>query len=221
MVVAMAMPFILFTMYFSDAGIGQSLVRAADDDRRAWSTSFWLTLLLGLSLGGIIAAMAPLGVWFFGETRLQAIIIALAIVMPFQAGSTIPEAWLRKKHKFGVIATTEMASIALGIAAALVVAFKGGGAWALVAQQLALYGARFILTFLFSGFRPAFIFHPRGIVDHLLFGRDVLAATLVGFFTYSMDNIVVGKILGPTALGLYSMAFMFARPPGRISAYIR
>src|ERR1700756_5297111 len=57
--VAMAMPFVLFTMCFTDAGVGQSLIRTSREERDVWSTSFWLTVLLGLGLMTIIAATAP------------------------------------------------------------------------------------------------------------------------------------------------------------------
>ena len=56
--VAMAMPFVLFTMCFTDAGVGQSLIRTSREERDVWSTSFWLTVLLGLGLMTIIAATA-------------------------------------------------------------------------------------------------------------------------------------------------------------------
>jgi len=76
-----------------------------------------------------------------------------------------------------------------------------------------LYGMRFVLTFWFSSFRPRFHFHLKSISDHLLFGRNVLTANFMWFLTASIDGMIVGRVLGATALGLYSMAFQFARLP--------
>jgi PST family polysaccharide transporter len=217
-VVAMAMPFVLFTMIFTDAGVGQSLIRTAQKEEGIWSTSFWLTIFLGLGLGLMIAIMAPAGAFFFEEPRLQPIVLALSAVVLLQAGATIPEASLRKNHRFGIIASTEMTAVAAGIAMALIVALNGGGAWALVAQQITLYGTRFLLTFWLSCFRPRMTFNLQGLKEHLVFGRDVLSANFVTFLTQSVDTFIIGKILGPVALGLYTMAFLFARLPARLIA---
>ncbi len=217
-VVAMAMPFVLFTMVFSDAGLGQSLVRTSRKEMDVWSTSFWLTLLIGIGLALLIAISAPLGALFFEEPRLQPIILALSLVVLLQAGATIPEASLRQNHKFGTIAATEMSAVAAGIGSAVIIALNGGGAWALVAQQLVLYSTRFLMTFWFSHFRPYLVFNLKSVKEHLIFGRDVLNVNFFGFIISTMDSFIIGKVLGPTLLGLYTMAFLFARLPSRLVA---
>lgn len=214
---AMAMPFVIFMMAFTDAGVGQSLVRAAQkEDQKVWSTSFWLTLISGSALAVLIICLAPLAAWFFKEPRLQPIVMALALVIIPQAGATIPEASLRQDQRFGTIAATEIAAVLSGIFVAVIIAFKGGGAWALVAQQLALYSLRFILTFPLSSFRPTLNFDLKEITSHLTFGRDLLAARFVWFLSGAMDSPIIGKVLGAAVLGTYTMAFMLARLPGQL-----
>jgi O-antigen/teichoic acid export membrane protein len=215
-VVAMAMPFILFTMIFTDAGVGQSLIRSVDKEPKVWSTAFWMTLMLGAGLGLLIAIAAPLAAMFFNEPRLMGVILLLSAVVIFQAGATIPEAALRQQHRFGVIAATETAAIAAGIICAVLLALNGFGIWALVVQQLVLYGGRFFLTFWYSPFRPSWVFTAAKMREHLEFGRDVLGANLINFITQSADVFIIGKILGAALLGMYSMAFLFLRLPGRM-----
>jgi O-antigen/teichoic acid export membrane protein len=217
-VVAMAMPFILFTMIFTDAGIGQSLVRTDMNKTEAWSTSFWLTIMLGAGLGLFIAALAPVAAWFFEEPRLQPIIFALSGLVIFQAGATIPEAVLRQRHKFGTIAAAEMTAVAAGLGTAVLIGIKGGGAWALVGQQLALYVLRFIMTFSLAKFRPRFVFTLKEVKEHLLFGRDIIGASFVNYIAQSADSFLIGKMLGASILGIYTMAFTFVRLPLRIIA---
>lgn len=217
-VVAMAMPFVLFTMIFTDGGMGQSLVRADSNKAEVWSTSFWLTILLGLGLGLFIALLAPLAAAFFNEARLLPIILALSALVVFQAGATIPEAVLRQRHKFGTIAATEMTAVAAGISTAVFIGMNGGGAWALVGQQLALYILRFVMTFWFSGFRPRLIYTFKEVKEHLIFGRDVIGSNLINYVGQTSDSFVIGKFLGSAVLGIYSMAFLFVRLPLRMIA---
>ncbi|MDE2336851.1 MAG: oligosaccharide flippase family protein, partial [Alphaproteobacteria bacterium] len=216
--VAMAMPFVLFTMMFTDAGVGQSLLRDAAESEDVWSSCFWLTILLGAGLALLIMLVAPLAAGFFKEPPLRPLVTALALVIVPQAAATIPEAYLRHNHRFGTIAWTEAAAIAGGLAAAIIVAFKGGGAWALIAQQLALYTLRFSLTFWRSGFRPCLSFSLRGLREHLVFGRNVLGANFMMTLTQSQDSLIIGKMLGSWLLGFYTMAFLFVRLPLRIIA---
>jgi O-antigen/teichoic acid export membrane protein len=212
-IMAMAMPFVIFTMMFTDAGVGQSLVRAAEQERGVWSTSFFLTIACGSAFALFIICLAPLVSMFFREPHLTYIIMALAVVIIPQAGATIPEAALRRDHRFMLLALTEIISVFIGMSLAIFVALKGGGAWALVAQQLGLYWSRFLLAFSLSSFRPTLQFDLRSIKEHLLFGKDVLGAKFVWYLTSAMDGPIIGKVLGSMTLGYYSMAAMFSRLP--------
>lgn len=212
-IVGIAMPFILFAMMLADAGIGMSLVRTPSSDRIVWSTCFWLSVLLGGALAGLMIGVAPLAAYVYGEPRLTAIVMTLGLVVLAQAVSAIPGARLQQSQKFRVIAMTEIAAMAVGIGTAVTVALNGGGPWALVDQQLAFYTARLCLTCWTSRFRPLLVFDLNNVKEHLGFGRDVLAVNILGFVSRSIDNLVIGKVLSAAAVGVYSMAFQFARIP--------
>ncbi len=214
--VAMAMPFVLFTMMFTDAGMGQSLLRNAPEKKEVWSTCFWLTIILGIGFSLLIMLIAPLAAFFFKEPHLEPLVMALAFVVLPQAAATIPEAHLRQNHRFGIIAGTEAVAMAGGLLTASLVAFEGGGAWALIAQQLVLYSLRFLLTFWLANFWPNMVFDLRNVKEHLIFGRNVLGANFMMTLTQSLDSLIIGKILGSWLLGFYSMAFLFVRLPLRI-----
>jgi O-antigen/teichoic acid export membrane protein len=211
--VGMAMPFMLFAMVIADSGIGMSLVRCPAGDWKAWSTCFWLSALLGVVAAGGMAGVALVAAHVLGEPRLGPIVIALAFGVVAQALVSIPGASLQQSERFRTIAATELAAVGTGIAAAVVIAMRDGGAWALVGQQLAFYAARLGLVFAFSRFRPRFLFDWNSAKEHVIFGRDVLGANLLGFFTRSTDNLVIGKVLGAVPVGLYAMAFQFVRLP--------
>jgi O-antigen/teichoic acid export membrane protein len=214
--VAMALPFVFFTMGFTDAGMGQSLVRTTTHETHVWSTSFWLTFILGGAFTLLIAALSPVAAWFFHEPHLMPILLALSTVVVMQAGATVPEAYLRKNNKFWTIALTEAAAIVASIASAVIVALNGGGAWALVAQQVVLYGGRLVLTLSYARFRPEACFDIRSIREHLIFGRDVLGANMIYSVSQAAESFSIGKILGSLLLGIHTMAFTFVRLPMRM-----
>jgi O-antigen/teichoic acid export membrane protein len=212
-VVGMAMPFVLFAMVVADAGIGVSLVRHPAGDHLTWSSCFWMSVLLGIA-----SAMGMVGIAFvaarsLGEPRIAPIVSALAFCVFAQAVLSIPVALLQKRERFKTVAATEIISAIAGVAAAVAVALTGGGAWALVGQLAAFYAVRLSLVFSVAQFQPSLAIDWSRAKEHVIFGRDVLGSNLVGFFTRSLDILVIGKVLGATSAGFYGMAFQFLRLP--------
>ncbi len=214
--VAIAMPFALFAMMVADAGIGMSLVRTPASERVAWSTCFWLSTLLGAGLALLMAALSPLAASIFNQPQLAPMMIALAFVVLAQSIHLIPVAALQQAHRFQTIAFVEVFSTASGIGTALYMAYHGYGAWSLIGQQIAIFAVKVTFICALSPFRPLLTFDKHQVREHMLFGRNVLGNAMVNYFGRSADNWIVGKMLGATLVGFYSMAFLFARLPQQI-----
>jgi len=216
--VAIASPFITYAMMLSDAGLGMSLVRSAPlkDHLAAWSTSFWLTMALGGCLALFLSIFSPVAALIFGDPRLEPIFIILSFTIGVQAASIIPGSAMQQAGRFSTIAAIEITATLLGLTAALIAAFSGSGVWALIAQQTVFFSTRLLLTLISSPFRPRLVFNLAAIKSHLVFGRDVLAVNMVEQFSGSIDNLAIGRLLGPAALGFYNMAFQFIRLPSMV-----
>lgn len=204
--VALAMSFVLFTMAFSDAGMGQSLVRTPPEHTVVWSSTFWMIALLSGSLGLLLAAVAWPAAWVFDEPRLAPLVLALA-PLPLIQGMLSPAlADLQQREKFTTMAVAEITGAVCGVALAIWIAFSGGGAWALVAQQLGAWGGKGVIVIANTRFRPRFVMRLSELNDHVRFGRDTAAWSLVNFFARQIDPLVIAKIIGTASLGLYAMA---------------
>jgi PST family polysaccharide transporter len=201
-------------MLITDAGVGLSLVRSASlKDTVSWSSSFWLILLFGSGLALVLTALAPLVAQVFGEPQLGPILMVLSFTVVAQAAAVIPGAALQQAKSFSTIAMVEMSSTVVGVAAAVLAAFLGAGFWALIAQQVVFFTCRCLLTLIYSPFRPRWTFNFSKIRSHIVFGRDVLGATVVAQIAASLDNLVIGHVLGSSAVGIYAMAMQFIRLP--------
>ncbi|HTH96847.1 MAG TPA: lipopolysaccharide biosynthesis protein [Stellaceae bacterium] len=214
--VSIAMPFVLFAQIISDAGIGQSLVRSDGKDRTVWSTMFWVLLALGCGMGVALVAIAPVVADIYHEPRLRPIIMTLALVPVAQACNAVPAAALQRERRFMTLAGAEMTGTICGAVVAVLAAMHGFGAWALIGQQVTLWTGKLVLTFLFTSFRPAFIFIPARIKDHRSFSVNVTSFNVINFFARSLDPLVIGKVLGTAPLGTYTIAYQFMRLPSMI-----
>ena len=210
---AMAMPVVLLLMMIADAGLGNSLVRTGAADGLAWHTCFWLSVGLGTVISMAVVVLAPLVGLLLGEPALAPVLMALAAVVPLQTCTIVPGAALQKQARFGTIAAVEIAALGAGIGAAVIGAVAGRGVWALVGQQLVFYAVRLTLTLTLSPYRPRLVFHLGDAWEHVIFGRNLLGVNLISSASRSLENLVIGRVYGPGPVGVYAMAFQFARLP--------
>jgi O-antigen/teichoic acid export membrane protein len=214
--VALAMSFVLFTMAFSDAGMGYSLVRTPREQTAVWSSAFWMIALLSAGLALSLLVIAWPAAWLFDEPRLALLIAALAPI-PLIQGMLAPAiADLQQRERFGWLALAEATGAVAGAMAAIWIALSGGGAWALVAQQLGTWAGKAIVIVATTQFRPRFLLQLEGLEPHFRFARDTAGWSMVNFFARQIDPLVIAKIIGAAALGLYSMAFRLMSLPAHL-----
>jgi PST family polysaccharide transporter/lipopolysaccharide exporter len=85
--------------------------------------------------------------------------------------------------------------------------------WALVIGQVLTSLLRVSLSYVIVPGRPAMRFNRQIAGELFGYGRFITGLTIVLFITSEIDNMVVGKVIGLTQLGLYSMAFTLANLP--------
>ncbi|MDP2008972.1 MAG: oligosaccharide flippase family protein [Phenylobacterium sp.] len=211
--VALAMPFILLANVLSDGGMGYALGRRAQASRELESTVFWLTAGLGaaLALACCLAAL-PMGA-ILQQPRLPALIMALSPILFMNGLTAVSNGRIIREGRFAVFAVGDVISTVLGAATALAAAMNGWGAWSLVAQQLVLWGAK--LVWVTVNGRAEIGFHcrfeeARGL---LAFGGSTIGAILADFVARNLDSLIVGGVLGVSALGYYAMAYQIVRAP--------
>ncbi len=92
-------------------------------------------------------------------------------------------------------------------------ALHGWGAWSLVAQQLALWTCKVVWVVTASRVPIRLYCRPGQARELLRFGGHSIGSTLGDFVTRNIDNVIVGGVLGATALGYYAMAYQVVRVP--------
>jgi PST family polysaccharide transporter len=210
---AMAMPLILFVMMIADGGLGNSLIRTDKTEGHEWDTCFWVSCVLGSILTLATASVSPFAASILGQPRLMPIVATLSVIVLAQTIQLIPAAALQKASRFGTTAAIEISALLLGISTAVVLAVMKMGVWALVWQQIVFYGVRLTLILIFSSYRPRLIFKLKDTWEHVVFGWHILGSNIVTFTSRSIENLVIGKYIGPAPLGIYAMASQFARLP--------
>lgn len=214
--VALALALVAFMLYMGDAGLARSLVRTDAKDTLVWSSVFWATIAFTGALSLVLVALSFPAAHFFEQPRLLPIMIALSCLPLLQGVLAAPTADLTKREKFITLAASEFLSAIAGVVIAVWMAFEGFGAWALVAQNIALWGVKALVIIATSTFRPRFAFSFDRLNEHLIFARDTLGFAITSFIGRQTDQLVIGKLIGTAALGLYSIAFRIMSLPAHI-----
>lgn len=204
--VAMASAFVAILGEFADLGLSQATIQKREVNTAQVSALFWVNMALGAIAMAIGLAVAwPIGM-FYGDTRLAGIAAALSIGFLLSGIAAQPLAVLRRRMRFAAETIITLASIAIGLAAAIVAAIAGLGYWSLVVQVLVAALVRSSGLFIASGWRPSAPARADGVRDMLRFGGFLSGTTLLGAVLRASDKILVGRFVGTDAAGLYANA---------------
>lgn len=210
---ALALSMVMFFTMIGDAGLGRSLVRVDASDTEAWSSAFWASVLLMTALSGLFFLISWPAAAFFNEPRLVPIMMVLSLAPLLMGLAEIPAASLLQKEKFQWLAGAEFAAAIAGIVVALVIAFQGGGAWALVWQHLTQRIVKGVVVQLASRLYPRLVLNVGKLKEHMRFMLDTAAWSMTMFVNRQADTLVVGKFLGAATLGLYNVAVRIMQLP--------
>jgi O-antigen/teichoic acid export membrane protein len=216
---AMVLVFSSLVIIFSDLALGAALVQRKELHERDRSTVFWtstgvgfLFMLLGIALSWPVAA-------FYGEAEVQPLLAVLSIGFLVTALGTTQTALLNREMDFKNLELRLMAGTFAGAVIGIVLAANGYGAWAIIAQQLASAAASTVLLWALSPWHPRFMFSMQSLRDLSSFSLKVFGTRLVFYLNRNADNLLIGRFLGPAALGAYAVAYnVMLAPIQRITA---
>ncbi len=204
--VAMVAAFMSFAAIFRDLGLSMATVQQSKVTHDQVSTLFWVNQAIGLLLTIVVAACAPLVVWFYDTPALRDVTLALATTF-LLGGLTIQhQALLRRQMRFRALAAIEVASLAVGTGVAVLLALSGAGYWALVLREITVAFVIAVGVWLFCGWRPGLPRRRSGSKAMLAFGSNLTAYNIINYFSRNMDRILIGRRWGDQQLGLYSKA---------------
>ena len=196
-----------FVFMFKEAGLSMATVQRAEINHAQVSTLFWINVGISVVLLLVTAALGPVIAWFFHEPRLVGITLALAGTVVL-AGLTIQhQALLRRQMRFTALARIDIASMALGIAAAIGLAWYGAGFWALVAMPIVTSVANVALVWSLCDWRPGLPRRHCGVRPMLGFGGHLTGFNFVNYFIRNLDNLLIGRVWGALQLGWYTKAY--------------
>ena len=195
-----------FVLVFSDLGLGTALVQRRKLSEPQISTVFWASVASGLlfTLIGIGASSAA--ATLFHQPEVRDLFAAMSLSFLITSLGATQGALLTRAMDFRAIGARNVLGMLIGGVVGVVVAVMGGGAWAIVAQQLTFAVVSTVLFWLATSWRPRLLLSLESVKDLGGFGANVLGNRFASILQETSAPLLIGRLLGAASLGLYTLA---------------
>lgn len=215
-VFAVALVVMQLLLSLNDIGVSACLIRWQGDIDEVAPTGTTVILLASALLFAGMYVAAP---WFAEAVRVPAstgVVRLLCAGVLIDGIFAVPSALVTRDMRQDLRTRSDMSVFVVSTGLTLLLAVLGAGPWSLAWGRLAgnLVGGVSILAFSGHRIRPGW---NRSVVGHVVgFGLPLTGSSLLLFGMLNIDSIVVGRVLGATALGLYALAFNLSSWPVNI-----
>lgn len=196
----------------ADFGLADSVMLVRNLTKQQIAQLHTLALLWATLVFALAALLAEPVAMFYGHRELVPIILLTNCTLLLSAIGAVPGGILEKELRYKELAVYAALGTIAGSLVTIGMAMMGFGYWSLVACNLAVAGVSSYLAL--RSRAPGFakpelpqIRKATSIGFHVMGGQ-------LAFYAYSnADYLIAGKVLGKSALGAYTFAYMFASIP--------
>ena len=210
---AMVMSVISVADIVRDFGLSSGAIQSPTLSAGERNNLFWANVGLGLLCGLAAAASAPLLAWIYGDPEVITVTLVLAGTFLISGATTQYRADLMRKLKFTSLALVDVGAQFVAATGAIIAAVAGLGLWAQVVQQWLAVVVLLLATMALGRWLPGLYRRDVNIRKFFSFGWPILGTNVLGWAINNVDNIGIGAVLGPSAVGLYSRAYRLMLVP--------
>ena len=193
---------------FNRNGIGAKIVQCSDDELTTiCNTAYRLNFIFCIFLFVLQCALAyPLAAFYQSPelTPMLQVLSLTYLLMPF---GMVQASLIQREQRLKTAAMIDGGQVGIDNIITSMLAIAGLGAWAIVLPKF-LTSPIWVL-----GYRKAIYWRPNGSFlsfglwrDVLEFGRYYLSIEVLKTARLNLDNMIIGRLLGMEALGLYYFA---------------
>jgi PST family polysaccharide transporter len=206
-VLAMAAPVTAFIVLFQNLGLSHAVVQARTISQEQLNGLFWVNILASIVIAVLLVLAAPGASWFYRDVRAGYIVAASAVTVLLSGTVLLHSALLNREMRFRTISMIDIATSLTGLVVTVAAAFALRSYWALWLGGVAWGIVGAILMWRASPWRPSRQVSVKGTGPMLKFGAGITGFNLLNFFSRNLDNVLIGRLAGPGALGLYDRAY--------------
>lgn len=211
--VGMVAIFIAVAQSLVDSGFSQALIRKQNRTETDNSTVFYFNIVVGILLYLVLFAIAPLVAIFYDSPELTALMRVVCLSVVFNSFVVVQRALLTVNIDFKTQAKASLTAAVVSGVIGIGMAYSGFSYWSIVAQQLVNLGLNTLLLWIFTRWRPRWIYSWGSFRELFTFGSKLMVSGLLDVVYRNMYLLVIGKVFTASSLGYYTRANQFAEFP--------
>lgn len=188
-------------------GLGAAVMRIKDLTEEHLAAVFVLSVALGVTAWGALTLGAPAAGDIFNSPAIAKIMPIAGLEFIVVALAAVPSAILAREMRYRESVSSETAGWTSECGSAVILAWLGFSYWSIVLSSLIGDVVRLVGRMWQTRWRPRVTFTAQAAKEVLSFGAGIYAKTLLEYLSQNLDNLIVGRVLGLTALGYYDKAF--------------
>ncbi|WP_426002676.1 oligosaccharide flippase family protein [Paenarthrobacter sp. NyZ202] len=200
----------------AELGATASLARGTGDPDRVAPTVFTIALVTSSVMTAAAIITAPALAAAFDDPAATPVIQVLSLTILLQGLGAVPSTMVWREYLQKARVFVDVGSVLTVLVLVVPMAAEGWGAmalaWSRVGGQLVALVGYWIITP--RRYLPGY---DRSVaLEVVKLGMPLAMANLVVFITLNVDYFLIGRLLDPTALGLYLLAFNLAGLPSAV-----
>lgn len=207
-VVSITNTVIALCLYFTDLGFASAIMYKSELSKKEFSTLYWMQAILFTTIFFVLIYVSPYIASYYHNALIKSLVTVSGVSLIGQAIGKLYDSVLLKCYRFKALAVRNIITSVISLVVAWIMAANGMGAYSLVYSTITQILLINIWNFV-SGCR----YQPIGMFLDL---KDALPLIKIGIFqtgthildflSNKLDVVIIGRILGMEALGVYDLA---------------
>jgi len=208
---------------FSDVGLLQNIVQSKRGEEPNYLNTAWTIQIIRGFVVFMIALLASMALYYLGQqgyipqdtvyanVELPFILAVVSMNAVISGFNSIHLLLLNRKLMLGKLTLINLVSQVVAIAFMLIWAWYQRDIWALVFGGLLGSLIKVALSHVLNlGERCRFFWDRDAIKEIIHFGKWIFIASILGFLLNQGDRLLLGGLISPEELGVYTVAFFLA-----------
>lgn len=208
-IIGMLAIFMAISQTIIDSGFSKALIQKQDRTEVDFSTAFFFNIVVGIVCYLSLFFSSPFIATFFNEPILKDVLRVLAINLFLNSLAVVPVAKLSIKVDFKTQSKASIISTLLSGTLGIILAYRGVGVWALVAQSVSHSFVNVVLLWGLLKWRPQWQYSWESFKKLFGYGGNVLVAGIISTIYANINTLVIGKFYTPKDLGFFTRGNQF------------
>ncbi len=203
-IVAILMVFNALCGVFIDSGFASALIQKKDLHPDDCSSVFFLNIAMAMLMYGIMYFAAPYIANFYEKQELTLFLRVISLTFPISSLSLVQSTLITREMQFNVHCRINFISCIVSGVTGVILAFRGLGAWALIAQILTGSILTAVLLWFWGKWRPVFRVKINRLKSLFQFGWKLFCSALLDCFYANIYSLLIGKLFNLSTLSYYN-----------------